>query len=157
MKTHCLLTLLTVVPAFALSQSLPPAPGAQVIALTSKPGYFNKPSIAINAGNPQQLVAAYQVTASVAYSVDGGRSWANVPDVAPKNFKVSGDVSITFDSHGHAILCYIAFDKLGTTNYWAHNATRNGIFIKRSLDGGKTWEPEAVPVIEHRTTPGIPF
>lgn len=142
---------------FLAAQQIAPAPGARVITLTPEPGYFNEPSIAVNPRNPQQIVAAFQVPAHIAYSQDGGGSWNLAPAVAPKNYKISGDVSVSYDAHGHAILCYIAFDKLGTTNYWGHNATRNGIFIKRSLDGGKTWEENAIPVIEHATTPGIPF
>ncbi|HET7750125.1 MAG TPA: sialidase family protein, partial [Terriglobales bacterium] len=143
--------------AFLAAQQLPPAPGAHVITLTAEPGYFNEPSIAVNPRNPQQIVAAYQVPAHIAYSEDAGSTWSQAPGVPPKNYKISGDVSVTYDAQGHAILCYIAFDKLGTTNYWGHNATRNGIFIKRSLDGGKTWEGNAIPVIEHATTPDIPF
>lgn len=64
---------------------------------------------------------------------------------------------MAFDNHGHAFLCYIAFDKLGTFNYWARGATRNGIFVRRSLDGGKTWEADHVPVAEQPTAAGIPF
>ena len=78
-------------------------------------------------------------------------------DVDPKNYSVSGDVSAAFDNQGHAFVCYIAFDKLGTFNYWAHGATRNGIFVRRSLDGGKTWEANHFPVAEQPTAPGIPF
>jgi hypothetical protein len=141
---------------FVAAQQLPPAPGARVLQLTPEAGYFNEPSVAVNPRNPRQVVAAFQVPAHVAYSEDGGGSWNQVP-VAPKDYKISGDVSVTYDAHGHAILCYIAFDKLGTSNYWGHNATRNGIFIARSLDGGKTWEPNAIPVIAHPTQPGIPF
>ena len=62
-----------------------------------------------------------------------------------------------FDNQGHAFVCYIAFDKLGTFNYWAHGATRNGIFVRRSLDGGKTWEANHIPVAEQPSTAGIPF
>ncbi len=76
---------------------------------------------------------------------------------APKDYRISGDVSVTYDKRGTAILCYIAFDKLGTINYWAHGATRNGIFVRRSLDGGATWEAEAHAVIAQPTKPGIPF
>jgi hypothetical protein len=142
---------------FLAAQQLAPPPDARVITLTPEAGYFNEPSIAVNPRNPQQVVAAYQVPAHIAYSQDAGRTWTQVPNIAPKNYKVSGDVSVTYDAQGHAILCFIAFDKLGTTNYWGHNATRNGIFVKRSLDGGKTWEENAIPVIEHATQPGIPF
>ncbi len=140
-----------------LAAQLSPAPGVRVVSLTPEPGYFNEPSIAVNPRNPQQLVAAYQVPAHIAYSEDEGNTWSQASGVLPKNYKISGDVSITYDAQGHAILCYIAFDKLGTANYWGHNATRNGIFIKRSLDGGKTWEENSIPVIEHATQPGIPF
>ena len=143
--------------AFLAAQQLPPAPGAHVITLTAEPGYFNEPSIAVNPRNPQQIVAAYQVPAHIAYSEDAGSTWSQAPGVPPKNYKISGDVSVAYDAQGHAILCYIAFDKLGTTNYWGHNATRNGIFIKRSLDGGKTWEGNAIAVTEHPTQPDIPF
>jgi hypothetical protein len=142
---------------FLAAQQLAPAPGARVITLTPAPGYLNEPSIAVNPRNPQQVVAAFQVPAHIAWSEDGGGSWNQASAVAPKDYKVSGDVSVTYDAHGHAILCYIAFDKLGTTNYWGHNATRNGIFVKRSLDGGKAWEQNAITVFAHPTEPGIPF
>lgn len=148
-----LLALSALLPAQVMQR----ARGAQVITLTPKAGYFNEPSIAVNPRNPRQVVAAFQVPAHIAYSEDGGRNWNMAAPVAPKDYKISGDVSVTYDAHGHAILCYIAFDKLGTENYWGHNATRNGIFLKRSLDGGKTWEQNAIAVIAHPTQPGIPF
>ena len=140
-----------------LAQSLPPAPKAHLTDINPKPGYFNEPSIAVNPKDPQQLVVAWQINASAAYSADGGQTWTIAEGTAPKNYRVSGDVSVTFDSAGHALLCYIAFDKLGTSQYWARGATRNGIFVRRSLDGGKTWEPKAAAVIAHDSTPGIPF
>lgn len=128
-----------------------------VTPLTPQPGWFTEPSIAVNPRDPSQVAAAFQDNAHVSYSTDGGRSWNLAAGTAPPNYRVSGDVSIAYDNRGHAILCYIAFDKLGTSNYWAHNATRNGIFVRRSLDGGKTWERNDVAVIEHPTMPGIPF
>lgn len=136
---------------------LPIAPGRLVTTITPHPGYFTEPSIAVNPRNPQQIVAAFQDEAHIAYSSDGGRTWNQAKDVAPRNYRVSGDVSVTFDSEGHAILCYIAFDKLGTFNYWGHAASRNGIFIRRSFDGGKTWEANQIPVAEQPTAPGVPF
>jgi hypothetical protein len=140
-----------------VAQQLPPAPKAHIVDVTPKAGYFNEPAIALNPRDPQHLVAAWQVNASAAYSRDGGQTWKVAEGTEPKNYRVSGDVSLAYDAAGHAILCYIAFDKLGTTNYWAQGATRNGIFIRRSLDGGQTWEPDAVTVISHESTPGIPF
>src|SRR6476469_15504 len=139
------------------AQQLPPAPKVHIVDVTPKAGYFNEPAIALNPGEPRQLTAAWQVNASAAYSHDGGETWKVAEGTAPKNYRVSGDVSLAYDAAGRAILCYIAFDKLGATNYWAQGATRNGIFIRRSLDGGQTWEPDAVTIISHESTPGIPF
>lgn len=139
------------------AQPLPPAPRAHLNDVTPAPGYFNEPSIAVNPRDPQQAVVAWQVPASAAYSQDGGLTWKAAEATAPKMFRVSGDVSVAYDAAGHAILCYIAFDKLGSLDYWARGATRNGIFIRRSLDGGHTWEQDARTVFAHESTPGIPF
>ncbi|MGC2745765.1 MAG: sialidase family protein [Candidatus Angelobacter sp.] len=140
-----------------VAQQLPPAPKAHIVDVTPTAGYFNEPAIAVNSKNPHQLVVAWQINASAAYSADSGQTWKVAEATAPKDYRVSGDVSLAYDASGHAILCYIAFDKLGTTNYWAHGATRNGIFIRRSVDGGQTWEANAMTVISHESTPGIPF
>jgi hypothetical protein len=154
MKTAAFCCLLS---ASLLAQQLPTAPKAHVVDINPKPGFFNEPSIAVNPKDPEQLVVAWQVNASVAYSTDGGQNWTIAEGTAPKNFRVSGDVSVTYDTAGYAFLCYIAFDKLGTSQYWAHGATRNGIFVRRSADGGKTWDADAASVIAHDSTPGIPF
>ena len=155
MRTPFLLLFLCFSSVFA--QQLPPAPRAHVSDVTPKAGYFNEPAIAVNLKDPQQLTVAWQVGASAAYSKDGGQTWNVAEGTAPKDYRVSGDVSLAYDAAGHAVLCYIAFDKLGSTNYWAQGATRNGIFIRRSLDGGRTWENDARTVISHESTPGIPF
>lgn len=143
--------------AVLTAQPLPSPPKVHIVDINPKPGFFNEPSIAINPKNPQQAVVAWQVTASVAYSNDGGQTWTVAEGTAPKEYRVSGDVSVTYDANGHALLCYIAFDRLGTVQYWAHGATRNGVFVRRSLDGGPTWEPAASTVIAHDSQPGIPF
>jgi BNR repeat-like domain len=143
--------------ALLQGQDLPKAPHAEVFPLTSTAGPFTEPAIAVNPGGPQQVVGVFQDNVHAAYSTDSGHSWQLAENVDPKNYRVSGDVSVTFDNQGHAIVCYIAFDKLGTFNYWAHGATRNGIFVRRSLDGGKTWEAEHIPVAEQSSSPGIPF
>ena len=141
----------------AQAQELPKAPQAHVFALTPAPGYFTEPGVAVNPANPQQVVAVFQDNAHANYSRDAGETWQVAEGVDPKNYRVSGDVSTVFDNQGHAFICYIAFDKLGTFNYWAHGATRNGIFVRRSLDGGKTWEADHIPVAEQPTQEGIPF
>src|SRR5438270_4766754 len=141
----------------AFAQQLPPAPKLHVSTINSKPGYFNEPAIAVNPKNLQQVTVVWQVNASAAYSTDGGLTWIVAEGTAPKDYRVPGDVSLAYDAAGHALLCYIAFDKLGTSQYWAHGATRNGIFVRRSADGGHTWEPRPGIVIAHDSTPSIPF
>ena len=141
----------------ARGQGLPVAGNTQVSDLTPKPGFFTEPSVAINPRNPKQVVVAYQDNAHIAYSLDAGKHWRTAPGIAPPDYRVSGDVSVTYDHHGHAIVCYMAFDKLGTFNYWAHNSSRNGLFVRRSLDGGKTWESEDIAILKHPTEPGVPW
>ena len=142
------ITVLLVI-AGSLSAQLPPkAPNSSVITLTPQPGFFTEPGIAINPNNPQQVVAVYQDNAHAAYSFDAGRSWQIATGVESTSYRVSGDVSATYDNQGHAFICYIAFDKLGTLGYWGHNSSRNGIYVRRSLDGGKTWEPKDIAATE---------
>jgi hypothetical protein len=138
-------------------QALPSAPGRSVVSLTPDPGGFHTPSIAVNPSNSQQLVVGFQSKTRVAYSADGGAHWAIAPGTAPTEYRVTGDTSITYDRQGHAILCFIAHDGAGPFKYWGNKPKRNAILIRRSLDGGRTWEPHAIPVIEHSETPGIPF
>ncbi len=135
---------------------LPPVPG-NVVIITPQPGFHNEPAIAVNFSNPAQVFAAYQSHASVVFSQDGGATWKPATGTASTEYKISGDVGATYDKHGAAILCFIAFDKLGTENYWARGATRNGIFIRRSADGGATWDKQEHAVIAQPTQPGIPF
>ena len=136
--------------AFAESP-LPLAPGASIIDISS-PARFSEPGIAVNPNNPNQVVAVYQGGNAVqggstaAYSTDAGRTFKIAEGTQPVGWRVAGDVSTTFDNRGHAFLCYLAFDRLGTTSYWAHNAGRNGIFVRRSSDGGKTWDSNAIAV-----------
>ena len=140
------LSLALLLSVAALAQSpLPPAPGAHVVAISPPDRRGNEPSIAVNPNNPSQVVAVYQ-PASVSYSTDGGRTFtpAELPPV--EGWRGGGDVSVAFDNRGAAYLGTLHFDRLGTASYWAHNAGRNGIFVRRSLDGGKTWEKQAAAV-----------
>ena len=138
-------------------QSLPQPPGSSVTTVTPEPGFFSEPSIAINPNNPQQVVAAYQDNAHIAYSGDAGEHWAIASGIAPPDYRVSGDVSVTYDNKGHAILCFMAFDKLGSFNYWGHNSSRNGLHIRRSLDGGANWETNDIPVSVQPDRSDVPW
>ena len=136
---------------------LQPAPGRRVITLTPEPGSFGSPSIAINHANPQQAVVGFGSHTSVGYTTDGGEHWALAQGTALTNYRSFGDNSVTYDNKGHAIYAFIALDGGGSWRYWGHNPKRNSIQIRRSLDGGKTWEPNSIPVIEHPEAPGTPF
>ena len=153
--------LLSAIPVLVIgsasSQSLPKAPKTEVITVTPKPGFFTEPSIGVNPANPLQVVAAFQDNAHIAYSVDGGRHWQLATGIEPPNYRVSGDVSVTFDNQGHAYICYMAFDKLGTFDYWGHNSSRNGIYVRRSLDGGMTWEAQDIAATEQPDQATVPW
>ena len=137
-----LLTCTTV--AFAQSR-LPLAPGAHVVTISPQGVRGTEPSIAVNPNNPNQVIAAFQ-PATIAYSIDGAQSF-NVAELPPvSGWRGGGDVSVTFDNAGRAYLSTLHFDKLGSVSYWAHGAGRNGIFVRRSPDGGKTWETDATAV-----------
>jgi hypothetical protein len=143
--------------AQAQEQALPPAPQRLVTTVTPKPGFFTEPSIAVNPLNPQQVVAAFQDNAHIAYSTDAGRTWQLATGIEPPDYRVSGDVSVTYDDQGHAIICYMAFDRLGTYSYWGHNSSKNGLHIRRSMDGGQTWEADHIPVIVQPESPTSPW
>jgi hypothetical protein len=137
-------------PAKDDASELKPAPGRNVVTLNAEPGRFNEPSIALNRLNPHQLVASFQRQVSVAYSGDDGKSWYLPPGIAPTDYPYSSDSSITYDIKGHAILCHLGFGQVSTYNYLGHNPQNNGIYVRRSLDGGKTWEPNRVTVAEQK-------
>jgi hypothetical protein len=156
-RSMVLFSMIWLLPASISAQVLPKAPNSEVITVTPMAGYFTEPSIAINPDNPQQIVAAYQDNAHVTYSLDAGRHWMFATGIEPPNYRVSGDVSVTYDNQGHAFICYIAFDKLGTPGYWAHNSSRNGIYVRRSLDAGRNWEGKDIAATEQPNEKNVPW
>ena len=146
-KMHKCLALFLIPAAFAVAQpSLPRAPGAHVVTISPPESRGNEPGIAVNPKDTNQVVAVFQGRSRAAYSTDGGRTFTLAEGTTPDDWRSAGDVSTAFDNKGHAFLCYLTFDRLGTTSYWAHGAGRNGIFVRRSPDGGKTWEKTPVAV-----------
>jgi hypothetical protein len=127
------------------AQALPPPPGAHLVIVSPKGVRANEPSIAVNPRDPRQVAAVFQ-PAGVAYSTDGGQTFAPAELPPVPGWRGGGDVSVAFNDKGHAFLGSLHFDRLGTASYWAHGAGRNGIFVRRSLDGGKTWEKDAATV-----------
>lgn len=147
MATRLGLTIaLLLVSVVAFSQSsLAPAPQRRVVTLSPAGVHGNEPSIAVNPNNPDQVVAAFQ-PATIAYSTDRAQTFALSDIPAVDGWRGGGDVSVTFDNKGNLYLATLHFDKLGSASYWGHGASRNGIFVRRSHDGGKTWDKDAVAV-----------
>lgn len=159
-RRHAFLALLLASPASGQSfirEPLPRAPNARVVTITDQ-GPFTEPGIAIDPRDARRAVGVYQNQANASWTADAGVTWKNAQGTAPPNYKVAGDVSVAIDRHGHAFLCYIAFDKTGVTSYWGLAGSRGGIFVRRSLDGGATWEQEPRVVVEHPVTkPVLPW
>lgn len=137
-------TIKLCIPAFLLGTvvaqtqaALEPAPHRHVTTVSAADRSGSEPSIAVNPNNTNQVVAAFQ-PATIAYSTDGGQTFATADLPPVEGWRTGGDVSVTFDDKGCAYLGSLHFDKLGSASYWAHGAGRNGIFVRRSLDGGKT-------------------
>jgi hypothetical protein len=99
----------------------------------------------VNPNDPNQVVVTFQ-PATIEYSTDGAQTFAEAELPPIEGWRGGGDVSVTFDNRGHVYLSTLHFDKLGSASYWAHGAGRNGIFVRRSLDGGKTWEKDAATI-----------
>src|ERR1035437_7314383 len=132
--------------ASGFAQSLlPPAPHRHILTVSPADTRRNEPSIAVNPNNAHQVVAADQ-PAAVAYSTDGGQTFAMADLPSIEGWRGGGDVSVAFDNKGYLYLATLHFDKLGSASYWAHGAGRNGIFVRRSVDGGKTWDKDAATV-----------
>jgi hypothetical protein len=127
-------------------QSLPRAPGAHIVTVSPPEHRGNEPGIAVNPRDPAQIVGVYQGPARAVFSTDSGRTFTLAEGTVPSDWRVAADVSTTFDNQGNAYLSYLTFDKLGTTSFWRHGAGRNGIWVRRSADGGKTWEKAPVAV-----------
>jgi hypothetical protein len=145
----CLVALAVLVTPIALHAQIPlePAPGARVVTITPPGHTGSEPSIAVNPYSPNQVIGVYGGPV-VAYSTDSARTFAIADGTAPAGWHGAGDVSIAFGIDGHAVLSYLTIDKLGTASYWGHDAGANGIWVRRSPDGGKTWDsiPAAVKV-----------
>ncbi|MFN8061029.1 MAG: sialidase family protein [Vicinamibacterales bacterium] len=125
--------------------SFPPPPGHQVVTVSKPDERGAEPALAIDPETPGRIVAAYGGPV-VVWSADGGRSFTKAAGTAPEGWKGGGDVSLAYDDRGAAYLSYLTSDGLGTASYWAHNAGRSGIWVRRSPDGGRTWDKEPAAV-----------
>lgn len=117
-------------------------------------------SIAINPTNPDNIVAvSYQQglpagprTSNFIYvSIDAGRTWTSQPAANP-DARTQGDDAVTFDEAGVAYRTNISF--VGIRQVRPRRAV-TGIFVSRSDDGGRTWQPP-VAAVDHLNTV-LPF
>ena len=122
---------------------LPAAPGSHVVTVSPPGTMATEPTIAVNPLDPQRVVAVGGRWA--AWSNDGGGTFTPVRLVGDGE-RPLGDVSLAFDHEGHLYLSYLAIDKNGLPGYWAHGVGGNGIWMRRSADGGRTWDPAPVGV-----------
>jgi hypothetical protein len=119
--------------------------------------------IAVNPRDPRHLVVSYhqvvldtntrvhfgeRASVHVAWSRDGGGTWTVAAGTSPTDFRIAVDASAAVDLHGHAFLAYLAFQKLPEASA-SKTVPGNGMFVRRSLDGGRTWEAMSTPLVEY--------
>src|SRR5205823_4660242 len=84
--------------ACACAQSLPRAPGAHIVTISSPEARGNEPGIAVNPNDPNQVVAVFQGHSRAAYSTDSGRTFKLAEGTTPTDWRTAGDVSTAFDN-----------------------------------------------------------
>ena len=131
--------------AAGAQSSLPRAPGAHVVTVTPPGQVGFEPTIAVNPGSPNQVTATWGPGGLAAYSADSGRTFTTVK-TAPAGGPIGGDVVFSYDDKGTLFLAFGTVEKLGTPSYWGRNAVGNGVWLRRSADGGKTWDNAATPI-----------
>ncbi len=146
------------------SPELPRPPGARLVTLPKQPHEKPlEPYVAVSPRDPRNVIVTYHrpngwgsehhldmhASAHVATSLDGGASWSVAPHTTHDGYVRSLDTAGTFDVHGHAFLIYLTLDQIG-------GATRNGEFLHRSLDGGRTWSNPPLALVERPQIPNDP-
>jgi len=127
--------------AIVAQSSLPRAPGAHIVTVTPQGQVGFEPTIAVNGASPNQVAAAWGPGGVAAYSDDSGRTFTAV-NTAPDKGPAGGDDALTYDYKGDLFLAFgIAQMHGATPNYWGLNARGSGVWVRRSTDGGKTWDP----------------
>lgn len=113
-------------------------------------------SVAVDPSDPERILAAALASGgpggprAMDYtfrSGDGGRSWTPTPVPNPDD-RVQGDDVVAFSADGPAHHAYISF--VGIREERPGRAV-NGIFVRTSRDGGRSWEAP-VPVVDHLNT-----
>ena len=141
----CVATHVAVTPVASAQTPLHPAPGGRVVTISLPEHRGSEPGIALDPRDASRIVAAYGGPYA-AWSADSGRTFAIADGARPVGARGGGDVSVAFDDAGAAYLSYLTSEGLGSASYWAHHAGPSGIWVRRSPDGGRTWEAEAAAV-----------
>ena len=125
----------------------------KIIRITSEDTLPSEVSIAINPTDKANIVAvammrgAHGVTNHAFYSLDGGETWG-MSDAPNSGNRTQGDDAVRFDAKGAALRSYISFSGLWSAD---PSQPRNGIFVAKSADKGKTWQ-EPATVVDHINT-----
>ncbi|PYR00004.1 MAG: hypothetical protein DMF97_10380 [Acidobacteria bacterium] len=143
LSTTVALVVMTAVTAHVQAR-LPRPPGAHVVTITPPGETGSEPAIAINPNNPNQVVGVAGRWA--AYSTDGGRTFTAIQPAGDSG-RAGGDPSLAFDDKGHVFLSFLSIERNGLPGYWGHGPGANGIYVRHSADGGRTWDHEPVAVI----------
>ncbi len=114
--------------------------------------FDGEPFLAINPYNTQHMVVAWmgwklfeQIVIKTRVSYDAGKSWSEaVPLLHVSPSFSSADPSLAFDHEGNVFVSYIDYNKL---------ADSGGVFIRKSLDGGLSWN-DPVKVIDMHSDVG---
>jgi hypothetical protein len=130
--------------AASVQARLPRAPGAHVVTITPRGQIGSEPAIAVNPNNPGQVVGIAGRWA--AFSTDGARTFTPVQP-SGEDGRSGGDPSLAFDDKGHLFLSFLSIQRNGLPGYWGHGPGGNGIYVRHSADGGRTWDKEPVAVI----------
>ena len=98
----------------------------------------------VNPTNPLNIICAskkfinpqlYTFTISTSFSIDGGVHWTESPLALQPGWQGMTDPDLTFDAAGNAYLIAEA-----DTFAAGGNVTAIGMFVFKSVDGGKTWQ-----------------
>jgi len=135
---------MTAAAVVSTQSSLSRVPAAHVVTITPPGQTGSEPAIAVNPNNPEQVVGVAGPWA--AYSTDGGRTFTAVRP-AGENGRSGGDPSLTFDDKGQLFYSFLSIQRNGLPGYWGHGPGANGIYVRRSADGGKTWDAGPVAII----------
>jgi hypothetical protein len=119
---------------------------AQNVNISGGSVFDGEPFVIVNPQNPQNIVIAWmgykwlnKIVIKSRSSFDGGDSWSQAIDMGhDQDGFTSADPSMAFDKSGNLFLTYVDYNK---------EEAVGGVFIRKSSDGGLTWQQQ-VKVID---------